>query len=102
MSTVHSQLAPVFSMFVTLYTIFSLYSYFGLPNSKAVVMSQSYLATLKLAAIALGYLFESFRNVWFNYEVSFLLMTFLLTVDAFLGYSMLVSREDFCKETKNY
>lgn len=89
-------------MFVTLYAILSLYSYFGLPNSKAVVMSQSYLASLKLAAVGLGYLFESFRNGTFNYEISFLLMTFVLTVDAFLGYSMLASREDFCKETKNY
>jgi hypothetical protein len=102
MSSVHSQLAPVFSMFVALYAIFSLYSFFGLPNSKAVVMSQSYLATLKLSAIGLGYLFESFRNGTFNYEISFLLMTLVLTLDAFLGYSLLVCRDDFCKDVKNY
>jgi hypothetical protein len=30
MSAVHSQLAPVFSIFVTIYALFSLYSFFGL------------------------------------------------------------------------
>ncbi len=30
MSAVHSELAPVFSMFVTLYSLFALYSFFGL------------------------------------------------------------------------
>jgi len=39
MSTIHSELAPVFSIFVTLYAVFSLYSFFGLPNSKMVLMS---------------------------------------------------------------
>ena len=102
MSAVHSELAPVFSMFVTLYALFALYSFFGLENSKSVVMGQSYLATLKLAAVALGYLFESFRNGGFNCEISFLLMTAVLVFDAFLGYSMIASREDFSKETKNY
>jgi hypothetical protein len=65
-------------------------------------MSQSYFATLKLAAVSLGYLFESFRNGGFNCEISFLLMTLVLTFDAFLGYSLIASRQEFSKETKNY
>lgn len=32
MSAVHSNLAPVFSVFVTMYAAFSLYSFFGLEN----------------------------------------------------------------------
>lgn len=102
MSAVHSSLAPVFSIFVTIYAFFSLYSFFGIKNSKAVLMTQSYLASLKLAAIALGYLFESVRNGGFNYEISFILMTTVLVFDAILGYSLIVSREDFSKINKNY
>lgn len=102
MAAVHSELAPVFSVFVTIYALFSLYSFFGLENSKAVLMSQSYFVTLKLAAVSLGYLFESFRNGGFNYEISFLLMTAVLTFDAFLGFSMLASRQEFSKDTKNF
>lgn len=57
---------------------------------------------MKLAAIALGYMFESVRNGGFNYEISFVLMTAVLTFDAILGYSLIVSRDDFSKNDKNY
>jgi hypothetical protein len=95
MSAVHSELAPVFSVFVTIYALFSLYSFFGLYNEKLVLMSQSYIASLKLAAISLGYLFESFRNGGFSFEISFILMTSVLIFDALLGFSLIVNREDF-------
>lgn len=39
MSAIHSEIAPVFSIFVAAYAAFSLYSFFGLPNSKMVLMS---------------------------------------------------------------
>lgn len=102
MSAVHSELAPVFSIFVALYAAFSLYSFFGLENQKLVLMSQSYFVTLKLAAVSLGYLFESIRTGGFSFEISFILMTAVLTFDALLGYSLIVSREDFSSEPKNY
>lgn len=65
-------------------------------------MSQSYAVGLKLAAVSLGYLFESFRNGGFRFEISFILMTAVLVFDALLGYSLIVSREDFSNEPKNY
>jgi hypothetical protein len=102
MSSIHSEVAPVFSVFVAIYAAFSLYSFFGLPNNKMVLMTQSYLAGLKLAAIALGYLFESVRVNGLNFEISFTLMTVVLTFDAILGYSLLASRQDFQNNEKNY
>lgn len=39
LSAARSDIAPVFSVFVTLYAVFSLYSFFGLENSKFVLMS---------------------------------------------------------------
>lgn len=65
-------------------------------------MSQSYIVTLKLAAVALGYLFETFRIGGFSMEISFISMTAVLIFDALLGYSLIVSREDFSNEPKNY
>lgn len=102
LSAVHSNLAPVFSVFVTIYALTALFSFFGLRNAKAVAMSQSYIVSLKLAAVALGYLFESFRNGGFTYEISFIAMTALLIFDALLGYAMLVTRDDYSTEIKNY
>lgn len=102
MSSVHSTIAPVFSIFVAVYSLTSLYCFFGLKNTRAVVMSQSTLVSLKLSAVALGYLFESFRNGGFNYEISFMIMTALLLTDALLGYSLLITREEFSSEVKNF
>lgn len=102
MSAVHSELAPVFSVFVTIYALFSLYSFFGLKNEKLVLMSQSYIASLKLAAISLGYLFESFRNGGFSFEISFILMTSVLIFDALFGFLLIVNRDDFSTDVKNY
>lgn len=65
-------------------------------------MSQSYAVALKLAAVSLGYLFESFRTGGFSMEISFMLMTAVLIFDALLGFSLIVSREDFSNEPKNY
>lgn len=102
MSTVHSKIASVFSIFVAIYALCALYSFFGIKNHKLVLMNQSYFTTLQFAAISLGYLFESVRIGAFNYELSFLLMTAVLTFDAFLGFAMLSSRQEFSKETKNF
>jgi hypothetical protein len=102
MSAVHSELAPVLSVFVAMYALFSLYSFFGLKNEKFVLMSQSYAVTLKLAAVSLGYLFESFRNGGFSFEISFILMTTVLVFDALLGFALVASRDDFSNEPKNY
>lgn len=102
MSAVHSEIASVFSIFVAIYALCALYSFFGIQNSKLVLMNQSYLTTLQFAAISLGYLFESVRVGAFHYEISFLLMTAVLTFDAFLGFAMLISRQEFSKETKNF
>lgn len=102
LSAARSEIAPVFSVFVAMYAFFSLYSFFGIENSKFVLMSQSYAVALKLAAVSLGYLFETFRNDGFKLEISFILMTAVLVFDALLGYSLIVSREDFSTEPKNY
>jgi len=99
MSAVHSQIASVFSIFVAIQAVFALYSFFGLPNHRFVLISQSYFATLKVAAVALGYLFECVRNGVFN-EISFFLMTVVLTFDAFLGFALLVSRDDYKTEER--
>ena len=89
-SSVHSR-ATSFSLLVVLYCLFSIYSYFGIKNFKFIQMSQSYLATMVLAAISLGYIFGC--SVYgFNNEISFLIMTALLVIDAFLGYSLLSVR----------
>lgn len=102
LSAAHSSIAPVFSVFVAIYAAFSLYSFFGIENHKSVLMSQSYIVSLKLAAVALGYLFESIRNGGIQFELSFILMTVVLVFDALLGYSLIVNRDDFSRETKNY
>jgi hypothetical protein len=102
MSAVHSTIAPVFSVFVTVYALTSLFCFFGLNSHKLVGMSQSTLISLKYAAIALGYLFETLRNGGFNYEISFFVMTALLVADALLGYSLLATRKDFSTEVRNY
>lgn len=65
-------------------------------------MSQSYAVGLKFAAISLGYLFESIVNGGVTFELSFILMTAVLVFDALLGYSLIVNRDDFSNETKNY
>lgn len=39
LSAARSEIAPVFSVFVAMYAFFSLYSFFGLENSKFVLMS---------------------------------------------------------------
>lgn len=102
MSAIYSDLAPVFSVFVTVYALTSLYCFFGLVANRSVVMSQSTFVGLKLTAVALGYLFETFRNGGFHLEISFMVMTAFLALDAFLGYSMVVTRSDYTTETKNY
>lgn len=101
MSSVHTTVAPIFSVIVTFHALFGIFCYFGLNSSKFIQVCQSYCATYKLSAIALGYLFEHIVRQGFNFEISFLLMTLVLTFDAFLGFSLLTARSEFCKDTKN-
>jgi hypothetical protein len=102
MSTVHSSVAPVFSAFVVIYSLFSIICYFGITNNRFVHICQSYCATYKLSAIALGYLFDHIAGSGLTFELSFALMAIVLAFDAFLGFAMLTARNEYSKDTKNY
>jgi len=101
LSAVHSNVAPVFSVLVAIYALISIYTFFGLKTNKFVNVVSSTFLSLKLSAVALGYLYASLNN-GFNNEISFMLMTIILLADGFLGYALLSTRSEFSKEVKNY
>jgi hypothetical protein len=93
LSASQASIAPVMSFFVILYSLFSLYAYMGLPHPRFIQVSQSYFAATKLSAFCLGYLFDAFCYGTFNQwgDLSFLLMTILITFDALVGFNHLLS-----------
>lgn len=95
LSVTSTLVAPIMSSFVILYSLFSLYSYFGLPTIKVIQVSQSYFAATKLSAFCLGYLFDSicYGSFQASQDLSFALMTLVLTFDALYGFNNLVSQE---------
>lgn len=101
MSAIHTSVAPIFSIIVAIHALFSMACYFGINSSRFVQICQSYAATYKLSAIALGYLFDHIVQHGFGFEFSFLMMTLVLSFDAFLGYALLSARSEFCKDTKD-
>lgn len=100
LACVHSNVAPVLSFLIAMYALFSIYCYFGLKNFKTVSMCQSYFAATKLSAFALGYGFDSLA-AGTSIEMSFLMMTLLISADAFLGFSLLTNRSEFTNQTKS-
>lgn len=93
LSASSTSIAPVISGFVILYSVFSLYSFLGLPQVKAIQVSQSYFAATKLSAFCIGYLFDAICYGSFSAEKdsSFALLTVVLTFDAVIGFNHLVS-----------
>lgn len=94
LSTTNTGVAPIISAFVVLYSLCSLYSFTGLPTIKAIQVSQSYFAATKLSAFCLGYLFDAvcFGSFSAEKDISFTLMTAVLTFDALIGFNHLVSQ----------
>jgi hypothetical protein len=85
-------MAPVFSIFVTLYSLSSLYAYFGV--SEHLDAFQSYFASTKLTLVAFGFAADyMIRNVGYGsgLSYSFVLMTLLLAFDALYGVSIYLS-----------
>ena len=95
LSTVTSKISPALGLLVTAYALLSFYAYLGLPSHKLVNMSQSYFASAKLAALCLGFLFDSILSGAFSKEYSFTIMTLLITFDAVLGFNHLVDKEKY-------
>lgn len=100
LACVHSSVAPVLSFLIAAYAILSIYCYFGLKNFKTVSMCQSYFAATKLSAFALGYAFDSLAASS-SIEISFMMMTVLITLDAFLGFALITGRSEFTKDVKS-
>lgn len=87
MSSVNTNVAPIMSILVVIYSICCLHAYLGLPSIKYIDVSQSYFATTKLSAICLGYMFDAICQNKFENEYSYSLMTLLLTLDALYGFN---------------
>ena len=99
MCAVESDMAPIFSMFVSFYTLASLYSYFGVSNHFDAF--QSYFASTKLTLVAFGYAAEyMIRTGSFNVGISFFLMTLLLSFDTLYGLSIYLSQDRFTQSCK--
>lgn len=96
-----TDVAPVFSMFVVLYTLTSLYCYFGIFDISIISATQSYCASLKLALIAVGYSAESLIS-GNRVSFAFLAMTALLSFDAFYGMVCYFHDEKACQEKKSF
>lgn len=62
MSAVESKIATLFSIFVVIHVLFTLFCYFGVMEIKAVEVFQSYFANMVFAAVAFGYLMTSVSN----------------------------------------
>ena len=102
MGSVKSEIAPVLCGFIGLYSLASIYAFFGLMNVRIVNMCQSYFAATKLSALALGYIFDSLANGQ-QFSATFFIMTLLISFDAFLGFALISDRLEFTqyqKETK--
>ena len=101
MCAVESDMAPIFSIFVSLYTLTSLYSYFGI--STHFDAFQSYFASTKLTLVAFGYAADfMIRSGSFNVGLSFFLMTLLLSFDTLYGLSIYLSQERFTQSNKQF
>lgn len=91
MSAIESDMAPIFSIFVTLYALCTLYAYFGIKNIELINACQSYFVTSKLAFCAVA------TNIYTllthsQLSVSFALMTVLLCFDFIYGCSFYLSQ----------
>ncbi len=93
MSAVESRIANVFSIFVALYSLVTLFCYFGIKESRAIEAFQSDAASLFLGAVAFGHLIVSVSNgngvTQFGY--SFLILSQVLCADAFYGFMLQVA-----------
>ena len=72
------------------YSLASLYSYFGFKTNKFIDISQSYFASFKLSAILLGQFFDTSLPISYYYEFNFAMMTLLITIDAYYGFNELI------------
>ncbi len=99
MSCVKSDVAPVLSGVIALYSLASMYTFFGLKSFKSVNMCQSYFMGTKLSALALGYFFDSLAN-GSSFSTIFFMMTILITFDAFLGFALLSDRLEYTQHQK--
>lgn len=100
LAAVHSSIAPFFSVLVAIHAVCGIYSFFGIPTHRFVLIGQSSWAALQLACVALGYLYGSYVS-GFHFEISFVAMTILLAFDAFLGFALISVRPEFSKNTKS-
>src|SRR5687768_6089084 len=76
---VESSISPVLALFVTFYSLMSLFNYFGIQENAFVDASASYFAVSKLSLLALGYAADSLI-VKGTIDLSFLAMTTILCV----------------------
>jgi hypothetical protein len=99
MSVVTTHIAPLMSAFTVYYSLASLYSYLGLKTTKFLDFSQSYFVAFKLSAFLIGYLFDESVLISYRFEFNYLMMTLLLTVDAFYGFYQLITETRLRKES---
>lgn len=99
MGCVKSEIAPVLCGLIALYSVASMYTFFGLKENKIVNMSQSYFAATKLSALALGYFFDSLVGGE-AFSINFFIMTILISFDAFLGFALISDRVEFTQHQK--
>ena len=87
--TVRGLTAPVFSGFVALYALASLYAYFShIGEVSAINAAQSYCASVILALFSVVFLIQG------NFSLSFFVMTVLLCADAYKGVTQYVNRDN--------
>ena len=98
---IESSISPVLALFVTFYSLMSLFNYFGIKESSIVDASASYFAVCKLSLLALGYTADSLI-ISGTVDLSFLVMTLVLCFDAFYGLSVYLSQAQYVSEKKTF
>ena len=93
--------APIFSSFVVLYALVSLYAYFGI--TEEFDFFQSNFVVHKLAFVGIGFLAESLiSHNGSNLTVYFGLMLVVLFYDALRGAHEYFNQSEFCGEEKSF